>query len=219
MNVKYIETPYGMFRFPQSDELISLFCSESTMFEYRYVDRATSGLKECRTLVDVGAHVGTVCTQLMKRLNPSKTLCFELCTEFSEMLSYNMNISNLGKYEIHNIALGNKEDRVGYKLNNLNTGDTRVVPGNSVEVRPLDSFNFIDVDFLKIDAQGTDFYVLTGAVETIKSSKPFIWAEVDPTDKEQTAIFGELGSSKEFLESLGYSVDIYGAQLFAKPKT
>jgi hypothetical protein len=46
-----------------------------------------------------------------------------------------------------------------------------------ISVKKLDSFNFTDLNLLKIDVEGWEFEVLKGAVETIKKHKPVLLVE------------------------------------------
>jgi len=46
-----------------------------------------------------------------------------------------------------------------------------------VQTRTLDSFNLVDVGFLKIDAEGHELAVLHGAHETITTSRPVVFVE------------------------------------------
>lgn len=46
-----------------------------------------------------------------------------------------------------------------------------------VNVRPLDSWNFHEVDFIKIDVEGWERKVVMGAEETIRRDKPVIVIE------------------------------------------
>jgi len=55
----------------------------------------------------------------------------------------------------------------------------------TVQTRTLDSFNFTNVGFIKIDVEGFERTVLTGAAETIRRERPTILVEMeeDHTDE------------------------------------
>ena len=44
---------------------------------------------------------------------------------------------------------------------------------------PLDSMNWDDIDFIKLDAEGFELFVLQGAIETLKRNRPLILIEQD----------------------------------------
>jgi len=67
-----------------------------------------------------------------------------------------------------------------------------------VNVTTIDSYNFDKIDFIKIDTEGHELYVLEGAINTIEKYKPNIFIEVHPKElkKEKNAY--------NFLCDLGY---------------
>ena len=70
-------------------------------------------------------------------------------------------------------------------------------------MRPLDSFKFSDVDFIKIDCEGYEHRVVRGAVETIKRCTPVIIVEQKAHKLQQN--YGTKGvPAVDFLLALGY---------------
>jgi len=99
-----------------------------------------------------------------------------------------------GKIHTYNVALGptagsvemhikkndghNRVANDGYKTINgkdvkVNTGYQRV----AVPQHTLDSYNFTDVDIIKIDVEGYELQVLEGAVNTIAQNRPIVQLE------------------------------------------
>jgi FkbM family methyltransferase len=60
----------------------------------------------------------------------------------------------------------------------------------------LDEFNFIDVDYIKIDVDGYELKVLKGCVETIKKYSPLLIIEQEGNDRDAI----------NFCQSLGYEI-------------
>jgi FkbM family methyltransferase len=110
-----------------------------------------------------------------------------------------------GKIDTYNVALGpvpgsvemhikkndghNRVANDGYSLPSgrtvkTNTGYQRV----QVPQVTLDSYNFTDVDIIKIDVEGYEFQVLEGAVNTIAQNRPIIQIECVET---QPKAFGK----------------------------
>jgi len=110
-----------------------------------------------------------------------------------------------GKINTYNVALGpvpgsvemhikkndghNRVANDGYalpsgRLVKTNTGYQRV----QVPQVTLDSYNFTDVDIIKIDVEGYEFQVLEGAVNTIAQNRPIIQIECVET---QPKAFGK----------------------------
>ena len=110
-----------------------------------------------------------------------------------------------GKIQTYNVALGptagsvemhikkndghNRVSNDGYKTVSgrevkVNTGYQRV----SVPQLTLDSYNFTDVDIIKIDVEGYELQVLEGASDTIKRNRPIVQIECVET---QPRAFGK----------------------------
>jgi FkbM family methyltransferase len=51
---------------------------------------------------------------------------------------------------------------------------------HTVNVQTLDSYGFDEVDFIKIDVEGYELYVLQGAEHTLQQNRPLVQAEVNP---------------------------------------
>lgn len=110
-----------------------------------------------------------------------------------------------GKIQTYNVALGpvagsvemhikkndghNRVSNDGYttisgKPVKINTGYQRV----TVPQETLDSYNFTDVDIIKIDVEGYELQVLEGAVQTIANNRPIVQIECVET---QPRAFGK----------------------------
>ena len=96
----------------------------------------------------------------------------------------------VGDIELYNIALGNKEGEIlmEEKTNECSRGDAILLDGKetknptqSIEMKTLDSYKIKDVDIIKIDVEGSELFVLEGAVEIIKKYNPLIQVELRDT--------------------------------------
>jgi FkbM family methyltransferase len=86
-------------------------------------------------------------------------------------------IENAGLYEF---ALGENKGMVKLETRTPgSSGDTQVRPGEvgTIPMETLDSFNFQEVDLIKIDCEGFEEFVLRGAVETLERCKPCVIVE------------------------------------------
>lgn len=71
-----------------------------------------------------------------------------------------------------------------------------------VQARTIDSYNFEDVDCIKIDVEGSELYVMQGASDTIERCRPSIQVEIVP---KQCALFGyEPQELYDFFQDLDY---------------
>ena len=63
-----------------------------------------------------------------------------------------------------------------------------------VKVTTLDSFDFVDIGFIKLDVEGYETKILQGAVRTIENNNPTIVVEQNKNDF----------TASNFLKNLGY---------------
>jgi len=96
----------------------------------------------------------------------------------------------VGTIEFFDYALGADSRRITMeqKTNECSRGDAVLMDGKSTnnptqtaEQRTIDSFNFVDVDLIKIDVEGSELFVLQGATGTIKAYLPVVQVELRDT--------------------------------------
>ena len=155
--------------------------------------------------LDVGAHVGIWSTRLAQKFK--KVYAFEPVPKHIECWKQNMskfineqsewgNISTL-----ETVALGHENGTASMKVpNTTNTGMASLVhkvssnegsrwvqpewetfPNIQVKTKTLDSYEFHQLDFIKIDVEWFEHRVLQGAENTIRKHKPIMYIEMsDP---------------------------------------
>jgi FkbM family methyltransferase len=96
----------------------------------------------------------------------------------------------VGNIEFFEYALGRTNESIvmEQKINECSRGDAVLLNGKSTnnptqtaEQRTLDSFNFQDVDLIKIDVEGSELFVLEGSVDTIRRCQPVVQVELRDT--------------------------------------
>ena len=157
--------------------------------------------------LDVGAHVGIWSTRLAERFK--RVIAFEPVPKHIECWKQNMSRfisehSEWGNISIlETVALGHENGTATMKVpNTTNTGMASLVhevfnqrtgarwvqpewetfPEIVVETRTLDSYEFDQLDFIKIDVEWFELRVLQGAENTIKKHKPIIYIEMHDTE-------------------------------------
>jgi FkbM family methyltransferase len=146
--------------------------------------------------VDVGAHCGLWSRRLVNLF--TKVYAFEPIPLHRE--AYQKNV--VGNYELFPYACGEKEETVRMKTVPHSTGDTLIDEKGDVEARVvrLDDHIHVPCDFLKIDTEGYELFVLRGGKRLLKS-KPCVIVEQKPK-KAQKYGLRETGAVK-FLRKLG----------------
>lgn len=140
-------------------------------------------LNKKETFIDIGANIGIYSYHFRKLFNQVKS--FEPIHEVSSQLK-SFNGKNI---EVFDFALSDKisEKKINIPFyNNLIITDLSSFHGKfsssierRVKTRTLDSFNFKNVDLIKIDVEGHEMKVLEGAKNTLRNNKPLIIIEIE----------------------------------------
>jgi hypothetical protein len=99
----------------------------------------------------------------------------------------------------------NSEDGINYGAVGLGDG------GENVNMVTIDSLNLQQCDYIKIDVEGAEILVLTGALNTINQFHPIIFFEEngltvsDEMIKSMNIDF-ECDTPRNFLTKLGYNI-------------
>jgi FkbM family methyltransferase len=115
----------------------------------------------------------------------ARLTAFEPIAEHRACFERNVHPDHTCAIELHPFALGDGEEVLRFAISPENTGGTHVNPdedgvGPQVPMRALDSFGLAGVDFLKIDCEGYEHFVLKGAEETVRRERPCILVEQKP---------------------------------------
>ena len=142
-------------------------------------------LVNCNRAIDIGANVGVWSYWLSKYAKQVES--FEPNPKIFNVLK-NIKIKNVNSY---NIALSNKSGSVdllvpkgskGFSNQGASLSSIKVQGEHkriSIEAKCLDEYNFLDVDFIKIDVEGHEHEVIEGAQETINKFKPTMVIEME----------------------------------------
>ena len=156
--------------------------------------------------LDVGAHVGIWSTRLAQKFK--RVIAFEPVPKHIECWKRNMSkfISEQSEWGnisiLETVALGHENGTAPMKVpNTTNTGMASLVhesnqktgdrwvqpewetfPEIVVETRTLDSYEFDQLDFIKIDVEWFELRVLQGAENTIRKHKPIMYIEMSDTE-------------------------------------
>lgn len=178
-------------------------------------EAARSYVRARRVAVDVGAHVGL--WSWMMAQDFARVIAFEPMAE--HRACFEKNVAAMETHvTLNDCALGAKPGKVRLARRTPNSsGDTGVEPmtranletqreEDLVALRTLDEFALPVLDFLKIDCEGYELFVLQGARETLKRCKPCIIVEQKP----ETGMVARYGvgarDAVTFLERLGARV-------------
>lgn len=152
--------------------------------------------------IDVGAHIGLWAWNMMRHF--AFTHAFEPVAAHRECFEKNVPMGAPEIVALHACALGALEGTCSIETTTGSSGDSQVRSGTEIPMRRLDSFEFKDVDLIKVDCEGFEENVLIGGLETIRRWRPVICVE---QKRDMAARFGlKPQGAVVFLERLNYRV-------------
>jgi FkbM family methyltransferase len=127
-----------------------------------------------RRAIDAGAHVGFWSDVLARHFD--RVDAFEPVALLRECFTANLRHAHV---ELHPCALGAAPGSACVTVEPGNSGMSHLTTGaaGEIEVRTLDAFGFMDVDFVKIDAEGFEAAILRGAQDTLLRCRPVVLVE------------------------------------------
>ena len=166
------------WRVPSGDTYFREILGEGHIFDVDRQMAALAAVKHFRTMVDVGAHIGTWSRYCGERF--CNVIAFEPVPEHAEC--WRANVGSEGTV-LFQCAVGAAYGRVRIKQDPRRVGNSgatymeHMVQGGEAYTIRLDDLGMENVDFLKIDVEGDELAVLTGATDTIARCRPTICIE------------------------------------------
>lgn len=171
-------------------------------YQWRARDTAVAACEQKRICIDIGANVGLWSCDLVKHFD--QVIAFEPVQEFIDCFEKNVIATN---YTMHRMALGRTESFINMNIVQGNTGHSHINKESfgqgTIPLKTLDSFNFTNVDMIKIDVEGFEEEILAGAMETIKLNKPILVIEQQKHEYQDDMIDTP---AIKILQSWGYHV-------------
>jgi FkbM family methyltransferase len=185
---RYLPTTRSLFGWtiPGSDQVFQSYLAGLPVFKGRKLWEMdtmqlcleqTNQRTQCRRkALDIGGHVGFWSYWLAEHFDSVEA--FEPSPELQHCFARNVPHDNV---TLHACALGEADGSVGMNSVSFNTGMTHVAPGadGGVAMRTLDGFGFEDVDFIKMDAEGYELFILQGGERTLRRCRPLVFLEHD----------------------------------------
>jgi FkbM family methyltransferase len=185
------------------------------------IAKAVKLCKQRARALDIGAHIGAISVFLSRHF--ANVSAFEAIPQTFETLL--MNVSDLENVQAFNLAISSDSSDLFFshfqthgQLSHVETAlDTRKTERvGPIKAATIDSFAYDDVSFIKIDVEGYELPVLTGAQATILRCRPVILMEQAGNEEKH---FGrKRNEASEFLEGLGLALDPNFPEKFQKDR-
>ncbi len=179
--------------------------------DIKKVDFASSVCTSRRVALDIGAHIGLTALFMAKRFGCVHA--FEAAPETYKAMWVNIKASGSSNITAHNNIVGKAPGQLRFEYmpghtqisHALLDGETPKFPDSIVTdpigVVTIDSYDFHEVDFIKLDVEGFETLVIEGAAETIKRCEPVIVLE--QRGNEHAMHGTEANEASKLLESWG----------------
>lgn len=212
---------------PYLDDVVKNVLRQNITWESHLINYINENTKLNSIAIDIGGHIGTFTMVMAKKVgSKGKVHVFEPQIKLFRELYHNCILNKVENIvKCHQVAIGNSQKII--KIDSLKQGNEAGThldenrSGDFVNMRTIDSYNFKNVSFVKIDVEHSEDDVLDGMIETINRERPVIVLEIQggcawdfaPENIKTKIIF-----TKNKLENLGYRVDyILGHDYLAVP--
>jgi FkbM family methyltransferase len=161
-------------------------------FEKDVIDYFKKTVKEGDVVLDVGANIGIYSLIAGRRVGDNgKVYAFEPATKAFNILQYHIDLNHLKNITPIKSGVSNYTGEAEFNIceddayNSL--GDTpmkEIIKKDTINIVSIDDFvlkNKINkVDIIKVDTEGAEFLVFTGAKKTLHKYKPVLLFETNP---------------------------------------
>lgn len=191
----------------KSDHIQSLIRSHGDFYERKMLEDIAHRAEPGGVIIDVGANVGNHTVFFGLFCNSSKVLSFEPQEHVFNVLCKNVLANGLErKVDCYKLGVGAETSNASLsEINPANLGMTKLSMDHVGEVSVIDLDSFIysedlqgGVTVMKIDVEGMEMDVLTGARTIIQHHRPYLYVEA-ANDENLLPIVN-------FLSPLGYRV-------------
>ena len=173
--------------------------SRGLFFEAMELEELRKVVKPGAHVVDVGANTGNHTVFFAGPMRAASVIPFEPLPAAANVLRATVERNGLRSVDLSRLLVG-VSDRAGRaglvfsERGGLGATGLRPDPQGDIVVATLDSMLSAPVDLLKIDVEGMEMQVLSGAEETIRRWRPMIFIEI--ANRNTSAFYSWLKASR-----------------------
>lgn len=135
-------------------------------------------------IIDLGANVGYYSLKLSQKNENCKIIAIEPNPNTFKILSKNCELNNLQNIDLYNVAISEKNGTVELFQSETHSGTSSILSKSNsknesvlIKSMTLDKLlgnSYKKIDWLKIDVEGSELFVLKGATNTLKITNKII---------------------------------------------
>ncbi len=142
-------------------------------------------MKKNMVIMDCGANVGNHTVFFKKIMNANKVISFEGNPDTYKTLQRNVQLNDIEEsVDLYNCVLGEKTSKASidnFEEDNIGATSFCENENGNLEMISIDDVEIKEhIDFVKIDVEGFEYYVLKGMKNLLNRDKPLLWLEVFP---------------------------------------
>jgi FkbM family methyltransferase len=190
----------------ENDQWISKWVRESGRLDHDQwlLPRALPHIPEGGTVIDIGAFIGDHTIAYANKVGKCGwVIAFEPNPAAFECLQHNM--SSLHQVNCINGGVGESNESIGLEIHPHNAGATYPTEAGKIKCQTIDGLGDINIDFIKIDAEGFEVKILKGGKNKITTCKPVMLIEVNSGALERAGT--SVGELLVLLAQYGYTFE------------
>ena len=205
---------YGTIKIVKDDQGISRWIKDgATIWELKLLEKISPYINPEKSVIDAGANMGLHSIAFAKSIyDDQKVYAFECHPEIYPCLEYNSNFkiipSSSGLSSHNHTAYVPSIYTHGFE----NTADIKVTDDSSLEypvkLKTIDSYEYDNIGFIKIDTEWHEDFVIDGAIDTINKNRPNMVIEIMGGHNIETApkdIVDKINHTIQKVCDLGYT--------------
>lgn len=190
MNIEAIHSKNGKTYWVESGDTLYKARLKAGQYQQRNWEFAQKVIPQYRRVIDIGSNNACNAIHYAEKFNQVE--CYEPVVLAQQLWHNTVRDNQVSNVVLHTQALGEYNGNTEIIIHKLNGGHNHLLhmdknprargpitrTTEAVAIRTLDSYGFTEVDFIKVDVEGYEYFVLQGAVNTIAANRPLIQLEI-----------------------------------------
>jgi FkbM family methyltransferase len=196
------ETKNGRLCVPAGDFNVSRSLLQNGEYDWRQITWLRQLLDSKSRAIFAGAHIGAVLIPLALLAGTRSMVAYEPSPRSFRLLTLNLRLNCIEGVLPINAALGECTGEIQFTENDINTGNSRIAPGNgeiTVNLETLDRTipaDWDSIDLIVMDVEGSEVAAMRGAQVSLARTKN-LYVEFSPEQLREQG-----SSATEFVETV-----------------